>query len=162
MGGETDKAGNQVGRHQAQPDPGQRRQRYKRRTQHKISEDYQPSQETCCGSEEIPAEGQADAQGIQHRVIVRPGIVIDVDGGNGDLHHGDVMALAVEEHIGLVFVPPPGNVGECRQAGGRDSPQPGLGVPERDPAQAIQQKSHGPIPAFALGRYLGAGKVPPP
>ena len=69
VGGEADESGNQIGRHQAQPDPGQRRQRYKRRTQHKISEDYQTSQETCCGSEEIPAEGQANAQGIQHRVV---------------------------------------------------------------------------------------------
>lgn len=99
-------------------------------------------------------------QGIQHRVIVRPGIIIHVDRGDGDLHHGDMMALTVEKHVRLVFIPAAGNHRESSQAGGWDYTQPGLGILERDPAQPVQEKGHGPVSAFAFGRHLRTGKVP--
>ena len=70
-----------------------------------------------------------------------------------------MMPLAVEEHIGLVLIATAGDSGKCRQAGGRNCPQPSLGVPQGDPTQAVQKESHGSVSALALDRYLGTGEV---
>lgn len=64
--------------------------------------------------------------------------------------------------IGLILIPSAGDGGECRQTGGRDGPQAGLGIPEQDPAQPVQEKGHGVVSPLAFGRYLGAGKVSAP
>ena len=160
MGREAGKAGSQAGKYGAQPDPHPCGQGEKVAAERKIGKNHQTGQEACHGSEKIAAEGQADAQGVQRRAIVGPGIFIKIDRGDWDLRHGNKVALTIEEHVGLVFVPAPGNAGKRRQAGRRDGPQPGLGIPDWNSAQTIQKKGHHPIAAFTPGRHLRAGKVP--
>ena len=129
MGREAGKAGSQAGKYGAQPDPHPCGQGEKVAAERKIGKNRQTGQEACHGSEKIAAEGQADAQGVQRRAIVGPGIFVKIDRGDWDLRHGNMVALTIEEHVGLVFVPAPGNAGKRRQAGRRDGPAARSGYP---------------------------------
>lgn len=149
MGREAGKAGSQAGKYGSQPDPHPCGQGEKVAAERKIGKNRQTGQEACHGSEKIAAEGQADAQGVQRRAIVGPGIFVKIDRGDWDLRHGNMVALTIEEHVGLVFVPAPENAGKRRQAGRRNGPQPGLGIPDWNSAQTIQKKGHHPIAAFS-------------
>lgn len=79
VGGKADQAGDQAGGHGPQPDPHPCGQGEKGTAEHAVRKNRQARQKARRGGEKVPAEGQADAEGVQHRVIVRPGVAVDVD-----------------------------------------------------------------------------------